>query len=157
MPCKLAIPIALRLLGGELLVVVRFAYEPRCSATRVDCWELGWEGCMCFADPAVPSGLVSGGDEAVRVSMRRLVERTPRAVWSSWYRLFYEEGVRGGYWPVREISEAIFNGVGRRMDCKDPNVPMELARRGAIAWRKLPSDMGWWPAPPDMIETSVVC
>lgn len=200
--------------------IVRFAYEPRCSATPVDRWEFGWEVLervarpnfgMCldtfhiaglyFADPAVPSGLVPGGDQAVRLSMRRLVEcvkahrdriflvqmgdarrpdepiargspeykigQTPRAVWSGRYRLFYGEEARGGYLPVQEISDAIFNGVGyegwvsmelfsQRMKCADPKVPMELARRGAIAWRKLASDMGWWPTLPN-IKTSVLC
>ncbi|MCJ1329327.1 hypothetical protein MMC10_006006 [Thelotrema lepadinum] len=83
-------------------------------------------------------------------------KQPPRMIWSRNYRLFYREEARGAYLPMREIAEAIFNGVGfegwvslelfnRRMDCQDSNLPMDLARRGAISWHKLANDMGWWP------------
>ncbi|XXH04735.1 hypothetical protein Hte_011157 [Hypoxylon texense] len=199
---------------------IRFAYESRCSATRIDKWEFGWDVVervarpnfgMCldtfhiagriFADPAIPCGRVPGGEKAVETSMQRLVKRvkahrdkvflvqmgdarrpdepivqgsadydpeqTPRMIWSRKYRLFYGEEARGAYLPIREIAAAIFNDVGfegwvsvelfsSRMECRDPNVPKELARRGAISWRKLANDMGWWPTLPAP-GTGAVC
>jgi 4-hydroxyphenylpyruvate dioxygenase len=92
-------------------------------------------------------------------------EQRPRTIWSQKYRLFYREEARGAYLPIREIADTIFNSLGfegwvslelfnRRMDCAAANVPMELARRGAISWRKLANDMGWWPTLPN---TSDVC
>ena len=94
-------------------------------------------------------------------------KQSPRMIWSYNYRLFYCEEARGAYLPMREIAEAIFNGVGfegwvslelfnRRMDCRDSNVPMDLARRGAISWRKLANDMGWWPTLPAS-DINAVC
>ncbi|KAI1450462.1 putative dehydroshikimate dehydratase [Annulohypoxylon stygium] len=86
-------------------------------------------------------------------------EQGQRMVWSRKYRLFYGEQAHGAYLPIKEIAETIFNGIGfegwvslelfnSRMDCRDPNVPTELARRGAISWHKLANDMGWWPTFP---------
>ncbi|KAI9150727.1 quinate-4 [Paramyrothecium foliicola] len=84
------------------------------------------------------------------------INQSPQTIWSQKYRLFYREVGRGAYLPITEIADAIFNGLGyegwvslelfnRRMDCGEPIVPTELARRGAISWDRLASDMGWWP------------
>ncbi|KAK4149615.1 quinate-4 [Chaetomidium leptoderma] len=198
---------------------VRIAFEPRCSSTRINRWEYGWDvlervcrpnfglcidtfhlAGLLYADPAVASGLVPHGERAVTLSLQRFVQRlqahrdriflvqmgdgrrpdepvapggpdydpgqTPRSVWSLKYRLFYGEEARGGYLPITACSEAVFNGVGYegwvslelfswRMSSIDPDVPTELARRGAISWRKLALDMGWWPTLPT-IKTSAV-
>lgn len=91
----------------------------------------------------------------------------PRGIWSHKYRLFYGEEARGAYLPINEIAEAVFNCVcfegwvsaelfNPCMDSKDPNVPNDLARRGAIAWRKLGNDMGWWPTVP-IPATDAIC
>ncbi|KAI1823302.1 xylose isomerase-like TIM barrel [Xylaria intraflava] len=75
-----------------------------------------------------------------------------RMSWSRNCRLFYGEEDRGAYLPVKEISRAIFHGLGfegwvsmelfhRRMSDTDAMVPMELASRGAAAWAKLVRDM----------------
>ncbi|KAF2259257.1 xylose isomerase-like protein [Lojkania enalia] len=91
----------------------------------------------------------------------------PRTIWSHNYRLFYGEEARGAYLPMKDIAEAVFNCVhfegwvsaelfNRRMDCEDLNVPNDLARRGAIAWRKLGNDMGWWPTLP-IPATDAIC
>lgn len=83
----------------------------------------------------------------------------PRMSWSRNCRLFYGEEERGAYLPVREISEAIFRGLGfegwvslelfnRRMGDEDPEVPEELARRGAVSWDKLVKDMDLTVDPP---------
>lgn len=189
---------------------IRFAYENRCSATRIYRWEFSWDvvervcrpnfgmcldtfhlASLIFADPAVPSGLIPGGDKAVEMSMQRLIKRLqshrdkiflvqmgdaklpnepivpgspeynpkerPWTYWSQKYRLFYGEIGRGAYLPIREIADAIFNGIGyegwvslelfnSRMECAEVNVPMDLARRGAISWQKLADNLGWWPS-----------
>ena len=75
-----------------------------------------------------------------------------RMSWSRNCRLFYGERERGGYLPVRDVARAIFHGLGfegwvsvelfhRRMADRDPGVPRELARRGAVSWRKLVADL----------------
>ncbi|KAK8851072.1 xylose isomerase-like protein [Apiospora arundinis] len=75
-----------------------------------------------------------------------------RMSWSRNCRLFYGERERGAYLPVREIARTIFHDLqfegwvsvelfNRRMADRDPGVPRELARRGAVSWRKLISDM----------------
>lgn len=80
-----------------------------------------------------------------------------RMSWSRHCRLFY--GEERAYLPVREIAWAIFNGLGyqgwaslelfnRRMSDRDPEVPEELARRGADSWRRLVRDVGIETAPP---------
>ncbi|EFQ31984.1 xylose isomerase-like TIM barrel [Colletotrichum graminicola M1.001] len=79
-------------------------------------------------------------------------EQPSRMSWSRNCRLFYGEYSRGAYLPVREISAAIFQGLGfegwvsfelfnRRMSEEDRDVPEELARRGAVAWTKFVRDM----------------
>lgn len=79
-------------------------------------------------------------------------EQTPRMSWSRNCRLFYGERDRGGYLPIVEICQAIFEGLGfegwvsmelfhRRMADTDAVVPKELASRGATAWAKLVRDM----------------
>ncbi|KAI2468399.1 putative dehydroshikimate dehydratase [Annulohypoxylon bovei var. microspora] len=92
----------------------------------------------------------------------------PRMSWSRKYRLFYGEEARGAFLPIKEIANAIFNGIGfegwvsfeivnSRMDCKEANVPRDLARRGYVSWRKLSDDMGWWPMLPLYPSTGPVC
>ncbi|KAK1753433.1 putative dehydroshikimate dehydratase [Echria macrotheca] len=79
-------------------------------------------------------------------------EQPARMSWSRNCRLFYGEASRGAYLPVKEIARAFFHGLGfegwvslelfnRRMGDADPDVPEELARRGAISWDKLARDM----------------
>ncbi len=80
-------------------------------------------------------------------------EQPARMSWSRNCRLFYGEKDRGGYLPIKQISQAFFHGLGfqgwvslelfnRRMADEGAEVPEELARRGAISWRKLQEDMG---------------
>jgi len=80
-----------------------------------------------------------------------------RMSWSRNCRLFYGEKSRGAYLPVEKIARAFFHGLGfegwvslelfnRRMGDEGPDVPDELARRGAISWDKLARDMRF-PAP----------
>lgn len=79
-------------------------------------------------------------------------EQPCRMSWSRNCRLFYRETEYGAYLPVKEISKAIFQGLGfegwvslelfnRRMSENDKDVPRELASRGAISWAKLVRDM----------------
>ncbi|CAH0033784.1 unnamed protein product [Clonostachys rhizophaga] len=72
---------------------IRFTFEARCSATRVDKWEYSWDVIkavdrpnlgLCldavhiagriFADPAAPSSRVPDGHAAIDLSLRRLVK-----------------------------------------------------------------------------------
>ncbi|KAI1638343.1 xylose isomerase-like protein [Biscogniauxia mediterranea] len=77
----------------------------------------------------------------------------PRMTWSRNCRLFYGESERGAYLPVARVAEVIFRDLGyegwvsmelfhARMADPDPDVPRELAARGAAAWAKLVRDMG---------------
>ncbi|KAH6645508.1 xylose isomerase-like protein [Truncatella angustata] len=79
-------------------------------------------------------------------------EQPCRMSWSRNCRLFYGEKEHGAYLPVKEISKAIFHGLGyegwvslelfnRRMSDKDAGVPRELASRGAASWARLVQDM----------------
>jgi len=79
-------------------------------------------------------------------------QQPARMSWSRNCRLFYGERTRGAYLPVKEIALAFFHGLGfqgwvslelfnRRMNDSSPEVPDELARRGAISWAKLARDM----------------
>ncbi|KAK8016885.1 xylose isomerase-like TIM barrel [Apiospora rasikravindrae] len=79
-------------------------------------------------------------------------QQPARMSWSRNCRLFYGERDRGAYLPVRDVARAIFHGLGfegwvslelfhRRMADRDAGVPRELARRGAVSWRKLVGDM----------------
>lgn len=81
-----------------------------------------------------------------------------RMSWSRHCRLFY--GEERAYLPVEEIARAIFDGLGyegwaslelfnRRMSDRDPEVPEELARRGADSWRRLVKDVGIETAAPE--------
>lgn len=83
-------------------------------------------------------------------------QQPARMSWSRNCRLFYGEKDRGAYLPVKEIASAFFHDLGfdgwvslelfnRRMADEGPEVPEELARRGAISWRKLVRDMGLAP------------
>ncbi|KAK3362030.1 putative dehydroshikimate dehydratase [Lasiosphaeria ovina] len=87
-------------------------------------------------------------------------DQPTRMSWSRNCRLFYGEKQYGAYLPVREISWAFFHGLGfegwvslelfnRRMSDEGPEVPEELARRGAISWAKLSKDMRF-PLAPDV-------
>jgi 4-hydroxyphenylpyruvate dioxygenase len=80
-------------------------------------------------------------------------EQPERMSWSRNCRLFYGEQDRGGYLPIKQIAEAFFHGIGfqgwvslelfhRRMADEGADVPEELAKRGAISWRKLQKDLG---------------
>jgi 4-hydroxyphenylpyruvate dioxygenase len=80
-------------------------------------------------------------------------EQPARMSWSRNCRLFYGEKDRGAYLPVKDIAWAFFHGIGfegwvslelfnRRMADEGPEVPEELAKRGAISWVKLQKDMG---------------
>ncbi|KAL2146460.1 hypothetical protein VTI28DRAFT_3929 [Corynascus sepedonium] len=80
------------------------------------------------------------------------VDQPARMSWSRNCRLFYGEHERGAYLPVREIARAFFHDLGfdgwvslelfhRRMADEGPEVPEELARRGAESWVKLQRDM----------------
>ncbi|KKF92301.1 3-dehydroshikimate dehydratase [Ceratocystis platani] len=75
-----------------------------------------------------------------------------RMSWSRNCRLFYGETEYGAYLPVKQISAAIFKGLGfegwvslelfnKRMSETDKGVPEELARRGAESWDRLVADM----------------
>ena len=79
-------------------------------------------------------------------------EQPARMSWSRNCRLFYGETDRDAYLPVKKISSVIFRKLGfegwvslelfnRRMSDSAPEVPEELARRGAVSWRKLVRDM----------------
>jgi len=79
-------------------------------------------------------------------------EQPARMSWSRNCRLFYGETERGAYLPVLEIASAIFNELGyhgwislelfnSRMSDTDPDVPEELAQRGALSFAKLQRDL----------------
>ncbi|KAF1987022.1 xylose isomerase-like protein [Aulographum hederae CBS 113979] len=74
-----------------------------------------------------------------------------RMSWSRNCRLFYGEEEYGAYLPVRQILDAIFNGLGyegwvsmelfnRLMGDEREEVPGILARRGRIGWERLVKD-----------------
>ena len=76
-----------------------------------------------------------------------------RMSWSRNCRLFYGEKDKGAYLPVDKVARAIFNDLGfegwvslelfnRRMVQQDPQVPAELAARGALSWKRLVRDIG---------------
>jgi 4-hydroxyphenylpyruvate dioxygenase len=80
-------------------------------------------------------------------------EQPARMSWSRNCRLFYGEKDRGAYLPIKEIARAFFHGIGfqgwvslelfnRRMADKGPEVPEELAKRGADSWIRLQNDLG---------------
>lgn len=92
-------------------------------------------------EPLVPGHAFYNSDQPARMS------------WSRNCRLFYGEMDRGAYLPVEHIARAIFHGLGfegwvslelfnRRMADEGPEVPEELARRGASSWVRLQRDMG---------------
>jgi 4-hydroxyphenylpyruvate dioxygenase len=98
-------------------------------------------------EPLVPGHAFYNADQPARMS------------WSRNCRLFYGEHDRGAYLPVKEIAWAFFHGLGfegwvslelfnRRMADEGPEVPEELARRGATSWIKLQKDMGLKTAQP---------
>lgn len=79
-------------------------------------------------------------------------EQPCRMSWSRNCRLFYGEKEYGAYLPIKEISQAIFQGLGyegwvslelfnSRMSDRDGDVPRELASRGAVSWAKLVEDI----------------
>ncbi|KAK7714439.1 hypothetical protein SLS57_007166 [Botryosphaeria dothidea] len=79
-------------------------------------------------------------------------DQPPRMSWSRNCRLFYREGDHGAYLPVREICDAIFNGLGiqgwvsmelfnRCMADPDPETPAKLAQRAAASWDRMVEDL----------------
>ncbi|KAB5584927.1 putative dehydroshikimate dehydratase [Coniochaeta sp. 2T2.1] len=79
-------------------------------------------------------------------------DQPARMSWSRNCRLFYGEHDHGAYLPVKDIAAAFFHGLGyegwvslelfnRRMADEGPEVPEELANRGAISWNKLVRDV----------------
>ncbi|KAL2151509.1 hypothetical protein VTH82DRAFT_6607 [Thermothelomyces myriococcoides] len=95
-------------------------------------------------------------------------DQPPRMSWSRNCRLFYGEEERGAYLPVREIAWAFFRGLGfegwvslelfhRCMADKGPQVPEELARRGAASWAKLQKDMKLNVGKPESPKTGRMC
>ncbi|TID25293.1 hypothetical protein E2P81_ATG04395 [Venturia nashicola] len=75
-----------------------------------------------------------------------------RMSWSRNCRLFYGEEEQGAYLPVLEISKAIIKDLGytgwisaelfnRYMNCADEHVPEQLARRGAVSWKRFCADL----------------
>jgi 4-hydroxyphenylpyruvate dioxygenase len=79
-------------------------------------------------------------------------DQPPRLSWSRNCRLFYGEEERGGYLPIRDLANAFLNDTGyegwwslelfnRVMAEKDPNIPAQLATRGARSWQKLKKDL----------------
>lgn len=79
-------------------------------------------------------------------------EQPARMSWSRNCRLFYGEREYGAYLPVKDIAAAFFHGLGfsgwvslelfnRRMSDEGPEVPEELAMRGALSWAKLVKDL----------------
>ncbi|KAK3320161.1 putative dehydroshikimate dehydratase [Cercophora scortea] len=91
-------------------------------------------------DPLVPGHAYYDAAQPARMS------------WSRNCRLFYGEKSLGAYLPVKEVARAFFHGLGfegwvslelfnRRMNDQGPEVPLELARRGAVSWAKLVKDL----------------
>ncbi|OMP82026.1 3-dehydroshikimate dehydratase [Diplodia seriata] len=79
-------------------------------------------------------------------------EQPARMSWSRNCRLFYREEAHGAYLPVREICDAIFNGLGiqgwvsmelfnRCMADEHPDTPARLAKRAAESWTRLVEDL----------------
>ena len=79
-------------------------------------------------------------------------EQPSRMSWSRNCRLFYGEGDRGAYMPVKDVAHAIIKEVGfdgwvsmelfnRVMNRTDRGVVDELASRAAGAWDRLVSDL----------------
>lgn len=75
----------------------------------------------------------------------------PRMSWSRNCRLFYGEHNRGAYLPVKEILQAIIEGLGysgwisaelfnESLTSADPSVPMEHAQRAADSWKEIVKD-----------------
>jgi len=75
-----------------------------------------------------------------------------RMSWSRNCRLFYGEQDIGGYLPIKDIARAILKDLGYRgwvsaelfnrlMACPDVDIPEQLARRGAMGWKKLVRDL----------------
>lgn len=79
-------------------------------------------------------------------------EQPARMSWSRNCRLFYGEADHGAYLPIAQIAQTFFHELGfrgwvslelfnRRMSDEDPQVPFELARRGAKSWARLVEDL----------------
>lgn len=81
-----------------------------------------------------------------------VINQPSRMSWSRNCRLFYGEEGEGAYLPVLAISKAIIKDLGYKgcisaelfnayMNCPDKDVPENLARRGAISWKRFCSDL----------------
>ncbi|QDS75688.1 hypothetical protein FKW77_007751 [Venturia effusa] len=93
----------------------------------------------------LPSPLVKGHDLYVQ-------DQPSRMSWSRSCRLFYGEEEEGAYLPVLAISKAIVKDLGYKgwisaelfnayMNCPDEDVPENLARRGAVSWKRFCTDL----------------
>lgn len=79
-------------------------------------------------------------------------DQPSRMSWSRSCRLFYGEQALGAYLPILAISKAIVQDLGYKgwisaelfsayMSCPDKDVPENLARRGAMSWKKFCLDL----------------
>lgn len=80
-------------------------------------------------------------------------EQPARMSWSRNCRLFYGEEAQGGYLPIKEICEVIFNVLGYQgwvsfelfhkfLTLPQEDVPEKMASRGAASWKRLVTDLG---------------
>ncbi|KAM5347675.1 hypothetical protein ACJ41O_007499 [Fusarium nematophilum] len=80
-------------------------------------------------------------------------EQPSRMSWSRNARLFYGEPQYGGYLPCRNVLGAVVQGLGfegwlsfevfnRRLAEADEAVPEEMARRAAVSWVKMKTELG---------------
>lgn len=81
-----------------------------------------------------------------------VAEQPSRMSWSRNCRLFYGEKDQGAYLPILAISKAIIKDLNYKgwisaelfnayMNSPDKDVPENLARRGAISWKKFCVDL----------------
>lgn len=79
-------------------------------------------------------------------------DQPSRMSWSRSCRLFYGEEAIGAYLPVLAISKVIIQDLGYQgwisaelfnadMNCPDKDMPENLARRGAMSWKKFCLDL----------------
>lgn len=80
-------------------------------------------------------------------------DQPARMSWSRNCRLFYGEDALGAYLPIKDILKAILIDLGftgwvsaemfnRSLTDADPLVPAQHARRAAVSWQKMMTDLG---------------